>query len=159
MRATHQLKGALFSIAALNARQDTQLERTLAILDQAAPGVNAPQTREMLLQAGRAANKPAYARAYLEGEKGSVARGLAAIDGGAGHANGDPHRDQGRRQSRLLWKGSGHRKIHLCRLETERSLSSRACGRRCSSGITSSRIWIVRSVRLSARATIRGRVI
>ena len=64
---------------ALNARQAGQLDRTLDIIRRAAPSVSSIKTREFLQQAAEAANKPAYDRAMLEGEKGIWNEGLEQL--------------------------------------------------------------------------------
>lgn len=55
--------------AASDNRYETQFDRVSNVITRVAPGVNSPATREFLQQAGRAAKKPAYAKAYLEGDR------------------------------------------------------------------------------------------
>lgn len=53
----------------LGQRFETQHERVIDTITRVAPGVNAPGAREILQQAARNANRPAYDRAYREGNR------------------------------------------------------------------------------------------
>lgn len=64
---------------ALAGRQAGQIDRVTSVIERAAPGVNAPETRAFLEQAAARANKPAYAKAYLEGEKGVWHEGMQQL--------------------------------------------------------------------------------
>ncbi len=64
---------------ALVGRQAGQIDRVTSVLERAAPGVNAPETRAFLEQSAAAANKPAYAKAFMEGEKGIWNEGLQQL--------------------------------------------------------------------------------
>lgn len=54
----------------VNRRLETQSDRVIETITRFAPGVNAPQTRQMLEDAARNANRQAYSRAYMDGSRG-----------------------------------------------------------------------------------------
>lgn len=57
----------------------SQADRISNVIMQAAPGVNSPQTRDLLQQAARAANRPAYQNAYMQGAGGIWHDGLETL--------------------------------------------------------------------------------
>lgn len=63
----------------VGARFEGQGTRAIDLINRNAPGVNSPQTRLLLEQAAARANRPAYARAYMDGEAGIWHEGLAQL--------------------------------------------------------------------------------
>ncbi len=54
---------------ALDDRAAGRLDRVTSVIESAAPGINAPATRDFLEQAAKAVNKPAYKKALIEGDR------------------------------------------------------------------------------------------
>ncbi len=64
---------------ALDDRAAGRLDRVTSVIESAAPGINAPATRDFLEQAAAKANKPRYNKAYQDGESGVWNEGLRQL--------------------------------------------------------------------------------
>lgn len=60
-------------------RFEGQGTRAIDMITRSAPGINSPETRRLLEQAAARANRPAYARAYFDGEGGIWNEGLEQL--------------------------------------------------------------------------------
>jgi hypothetical protein len=64
---------------AVDRRFETQFDRVSDVIAKTAPGINSPATRDFLERAAANVNKPAYAKAMMEGESGIWNEGLQQL--------------------------------------------------------------------------------
>ncbi len=62
-------EGRAILTKALDERHAGRLDRVISVIESAAPGINAPATRDFLEQAAKSVNNPAYKTAIREGDR------------------------------------------------------------------------------------------